>query len=90
VQADWAHLGVWPLADGMADLFALVAILGCSWAPAVRLAADHTRAKHWFKYYRVPKDQIDWSKYLPEPGSMFMSAAESWKEHSRGCRSIGG
>jgi transposase len=44
VQADWAHLGVWPLEDGMAELFGLVAILGCSRAPAVRLAADHMRS----------------------------------------------
>jgi transposase len=43
VQADWAHLGVWPLEDTMTDLFGLVAILGYSRAPAVRLAADHTR-----------------------------------------------
>jgi transposase len=44
LQTDWAHLGVWPLEDGTADLFALVAILGFSRVPAVRLAADHTRA----------------------------------------------
>lgn len=47
LQADWAHLGVWPLAeaeDGMADLYALVAILGYSRVPAVRLAVDHTRS----------------------------------------------
>jgi transposase len=43
VQADWAHLGVWPLEDGMTELFGLVAILGSSRVPAVRLAADHTR-----------------------------------------------
>jgi transposase len=43
LQADWAHLGVWPLEDARADLFGLVAILGYSRAPAVRLAADHTR-----------------------------------------------
>ena len=52
LQADWAHLGAWPLegatgAEGtegtMADLFGLVAILGYSRVPAVRLAADHTR-----------------------------------------------
>jgi transposase len=47
VQADWAHLGVWPLEDaeeGMTELFGLVAILGSSRVPAVRFAADHTRA----------------------------------------------
>jgi transposase len=44
LQADWAHLGVWPLEDGRTDLFALVAVLGSSRVPAVRLAADHTRS----------------------------------------------
>lgn len=44
LQVDWAHLGVWPLADGMADLFALVAVLGYSRAPAVRMATDHVRS----------------------------------------------
>lgn len=43
VQADWAHLGVWPLEETMAELFGMVAILGYSRVPAVRLAADHTR-----------------------------------------------
>jgi transposase len=42
-QADWAHLGVWPLEEGMTELFGFVAILGYSRAPAVRLATDHTR-----------------------------------------------
>jgi transposase len=43
VQADWGHLGVWPLEEGVTELFGLVAILGYSRAPAVRLATDHTR-----------------------------------------------
>ena len=43
LQADWAHLGLWPLGDGTAELFALVAILGFSRVPAVRLATNHTR-----------------------------------------------
>jgi transposase len=43
VQVDWAHLGLWPLEARMVDLFALVAILGASRVPAVRLAVDHTR-----------------------------------------------
>jgi transposase len=42
-QADWAHLGVWPLADGRVELHAMVAILGCSRAPAIRFATDCTR-----------------------------------------------
>jgi transposase len=44
LQTDWAHLGVWPLEDGTAELFALVAILGFSRVPAVRIATDHTRS----------------------------------------------
>lgn len=42
-QADWAHLGPWPVGNGMVELFAMVAILGCSRAPAVRFAVDRTR-----------------------------------------------
>jgi transposase len=43
-QADWAHLGLWPLGDQMVELYAMVAILGCSRAPAIRFATDLTRA----------------------------------------------
>jgi transposase len=43
-QADWAHLGLWPFGDQMAELYAMVAILGCSRAPAIRFASDLTRA----------------------------------------------
>jgi transposase len=43
VQADWAHLGPWPLGGAMAELRAMVAILGYSRAPAVRFAVDGTR-----------------------------------------------
>src|SRR3954453_15197516 len=42
-QADWAHLGVWPLAAGRVALHAMVTILGCSRAPAIRFATDCTR-----------------------------------------------
>jgi transposase len=35
-QGDWADVGTWPLGEGMADLFAFVAILGCSRMVAVR------------------------------------------------------
>jgi transposase len=44
LQTDWAHLGVWPLGESTAELFGLVAILGFSRVPAVRLATDHTRS----------------------------------------------
>jgi len=43
VQADWAHLGPWPLGDEMVELRAMVAILGYSRAPAVRFAIEGTR-----------------------------------------------
>lgn len=42
-QVDWADLGLWPLGDQMVELSAMVAILGCSRAPALRFATDHTR-----------------------------------------------
>ena len=42
-QADWAVMGPLPLGDQLVELSAMVAILGCSRAPAVRFAADRTR-----------------------------------------------
>ena len=42
-QADWAILGTWPVDGEAAELSAMVAILGCSRAPAVRFATDRTR-----------------------------------------------
>jgi transposase len=42
-QADWAILGTWPVDGEAAALSAMVAILGCSRAPAVRFATDRTR-----------------------------------------------
>lgn len=42
-QADWAILGTWPVDGAPAELSAMVAILGCSRAPAVRFATDRTR-----------------------------------------------
>ena len=44
-QADWALLGSgWPLEEGTGELSAMVTILGCSRAPAIRFATDRTRA----------------------------------------------
>jgi transposase len=43
-QADWAILGPWPLGDAMVELNAMVTILGCSRAPAIRFATDRTRS----------------------------------------------
>lgn len=42
-QADWAELGLFPLGEQMVELNAMVAILGCSRAPAIRFATDRTR-----------------------------------------------
>jgi transposase len=42
-QADWAILGTWPVDGEPAALSAMVAILGCSRAPAIRFATDRTR-----------------------------------------------
>ena len=42
-QADWAILGTWPVDGQSAELSAMVTILGCSRAPAVRFATDRTR-----------------------------------------------
>ena len=42
-QADWAELGPFPLGDQMVELSVMVAILGCSRAPAIRFATDKTR-----------------------------------------------
>jgi transposase len=43
-QVDWAQLGSWRVGDALVELNALVAILGCSRAPAIRFALDRTRA----------------------------------------------
>jgi transposase len=42
-QADWAILGTWPVDGEPVELSAMVAILGCSRAPAIRFATDRTR-----------------------------------------------
>lgn len=42
-QADWCELGLWPLGEQLVELHAMVAILGCSRAPAIRFAVDQTR-----------------------------------------------
>jgi transposase len=43
VQADWAHLGLWPLGERLVELYGMVAILGYSRRPAFRFATDLTR-----------------------------------------------
>ena len=42
-QVDWSKLGLWPVGNQMVELSAMVAILGCSRAPAIRFAAEQTR-----------------------------------------------
>lgn len=44
IQADWAELGLFPLGEQMVQLSAMVTILGCSRAPAIRFATDQTRS----------------------------------------------
>ena len=56
VQADWAHLGPWPLGDEMVELRAMVAILGYSRAPAVRFAVDGTRPTSLERLLRCLED----------------------------------
>jgi transposase len=43
VQADWAHLGLWPLSESMLELYAMVCVLGFSRAVALRFATDLRR-----------------------------------------------
>ncbi len=55
-QADWAHVGLWPLGDSMAELHAMVAILGFSRAPAIRFAVDCTRTTSFQRVVRCLDD----------------------------------
>lgn len=43
-QIDWASLGRQRLGEAMVPLFALIAVLGASRAPAIRFATDRTRS----------------------------------------------
>jgi len=42
-QVDWKHLGAWPLGEEVVPLHALVAVLGHSRMPAIRIATSCTR-----------------------------------------------
>jgi transposase len=55
-QADWAHLGLWPLEGGMVELHAMVAILGFSRVPAFRFATDCTRTTSFQRLLRCLDD----------------------------------
>jgi transposase len=56
IQADWKHLGVWPLGEEQVELHAMVAILGHSRAPAMRVAASCTRAVSFERLVRCLDD----------------------------------
>lgn len=55
-QADWAEMGIWPLGRDRAELFAMVAVLGCSRAPALRFATDRTRPTSFERVVRCMHD----------------------------------
>jgi transposase len=55
-QVDWALLGRWSVGDQLVELNALVAILGCSRAPAMRFALDRTRPTTFERLGRCLED----------------------------------
>lgn len=55
-QADWAEMGLWPLDREMVELSVMVAILGCSRAPALRFATDQTRPTSFERLARCLDD----------------------------------
>jgi transposase len=55
-QADWAHIGLWPLGGGMVELHAMVAILGFTRAPAIRFATDCSRTTSFQRLLRCLDD----------------------------------
>jgi transposase len=55
-QVDWKHLGAWPLGDEIVQLHALVAVLGHSRMPAIRIAASCTRTVTFERLVRCLQD----------------------------------
>ncbi len=55
-QADWADLGLWPMGEQMVELHAMVAVLGCSRRPALRMATDQTRPTTFERVVRCLDD----------------------------------
>lgn len=55
-QADWKHLGAWPLGDELVELHAMVAILGHSRRPAMRIATSCTRTVSFERLVRCLDD----------------------------------
>jgi transposase len=56
VQVDWKHLGRWPLGDELVELHAMVAVLGYSRMPAIRVAASCTRQVSFERLVRCLAD----------------------------------
>ena len=55
-QADWKALGRWPLGDEMVELHAMVAVLGHSRRPAIRMATCRTREVSFERLVRCLDD----------------------------------
>jgi transposase len=55
-QADWKALGSWPLGDEMVELHAMVAVLGHSRRPAIRMATCRTREVSFERLVRCLAD----------------------------------
>lgn len=55
-QADWKQIGSWPLGEELVELHAMVAILGHSRMPAIRIAASCTREVSFDRLVRCLDD----------------------------------
>jgi transposase len=55
-QADWKHIGVWPLGEEQVELHAMVAVLGSSRMPAMRIATSCTREVSFERLVRCLDD----------------------------------
>ncbi len=55
-QADWKDLGSWPVGDEMVELHAMVAVLGHSRRPAIRVATSKTREVSFERLVRCIDD----------------------------------
>jgi transposase len=55
-QADWKALGSWPLGEEMVELHAMVAVLGHSRRPAIRMATSKTREVSFERLVRCLDD----------------------------------
>ena len=64
-QADWKHLGAWPLGEELVELHAMVAILGHGRRPAMRIASSCTRAVSFERLVRCFDDLGGVTRELP-------------------------